>query len=51
MRAQLWERVVLAQWASALQNSAMKETDMESSMPQILGTEFVRQVIRSHRVL
>ena len=45
VRAQLWELVVLEQWAGALQTPSMKQAHMDCSGPHTLGTEFVRHVI------
>ena len=45
VRAQLWEPVVLEQWAATLQTPSMKQAHMDCSGPHTLGTVFVRHVI------
>ena len=42
---QLWEPVVLEQWAATLRTPSMQRAHMECSGPHTLGTEFIRHVI------
>ena len=46
VRVQLWEPVVLEQWAAALQTPSMKQAHMDCSRPHTLGTEFVHHIIK-----
>ena len=45
MSGQLWEPLVLEQWAAALHTPSMKRAHMDYSGPHTLGTEVVRHVI------
>ena len=45
VRNQLWEPVVLEQWAAALHTPSMHRAHMECSRPHTLGTEFICNVI------
>ena len=45
VRLQLWETIVLEQWAAALITPSMQGAHMECLGPHTLGTKFIRQVI------
>ena len=46
VRNQLWEPVVLEQWAAALCTPCMQRAHMECSRPHTPETEFVRHIIK-----
>ena len=46
MRHQLWEPIVLEQWAGALCTPSMQRAHMVCSRPHTLGTEFIRHVFQ-----
>ena len=45
VRHQLWDPVVLEQWAAALWTPSMQWAHHECTGPHVLGTEFLRHII------